>query len=347
MRQQPATPASTSSTKSNAPTGSKSTSGTRTSARRRSSTSSAQDESPTAPFFTPTDEAIAARAESISSCSSETSQSEGWDSDAEMLSAQMSDGGGGRASPELKGAESYEAPAVMSAGSPETGQNTKAQSMEPLVSGATLFVSKWEPGPSGGADAPQAMVMTGFMPSLIGNRASWSSSFTDTEQSLQRPEGHVTWARGPSSPASNDVGLEPTSIPVLHQISSQPWEISNAVAPPPVVGDGAPAFSQVFGHEPAFVSGTGGATQTSVLSSPAVPLAAVCVPSSSPFGDAIPLQGSFSEDVSLELSDCPSLRGMKPSLTREVSLVRAVEALGGEHQTGHSMGVQDVPRFVL
>lgn len=261
-----------------------------------------------------------------------------------MLSEQISEGGDGRASPELKGAEPHES--EVSAASSETDESAKAQLMEPVLSGVTLFVSKSEPEPRSGADVPQAMIVTGSLSSSKVNRNRSSSSFTDMEQSLQRPEGRMAWARCSSLPVSNDVEEEPTSIPVLHQISSQPWEISNAAAPPPVVGDGAPAFSQVFGHERTFASGTGSAAQANMLSSPAVPLAAVCVPSSSPFGGALPLQGSFSEDIGLELSDCPSLRGMKPSLTREVSLVRAVEALGGEHPTGHSLGVQDVPGFV-
>lgn len=265
----------------------------------------------------------------MSSYSSESSQSEAWDSDTDSPSTQV------EKSETNSPGSAAEVPAVAS--------KVKPRLVSSSLCGATSSDSKAALEPISEPSVVQPMLVTGSNGDRDVKDSVWPSICVDAGQPLQRSEGHMTWTPPSLPPTRNDIMEEPTGTQITHEITSQPWEISSVCTPSPIVGEGALVLPSARG----FGAPTSNIMQTNPISAATAPSAAASG-SPSPFAAALLQQGSLSEDVKdfgLELYDCPSLGGMKPSLTREVSLARAVEALGGDHST-QSMGVHDVPGFV-
>lgn len=306
------------------------------SGRRRIGTSASRDGFSTASNSSAMVSESPVRTESISSCASEMSQSEGWNSDSETASVQVSRSEE-RSHSITPGALPQALEANSGLGSPTSGDinipETESDSM-----GADE------------SDEMQAMNVTESSSLRDAGEAVWLAGSMSQEEPLQRPEKQMTWVQPSLRSSRDDDAEELAGTSVLHQISSQPWEIQLA-APSTVVGDAMAVFGQARGFAGAAggaaAGGGGSAIHTGSGSASAVSSATV-PGTSSTFGAALLPHGGFSEDLrdfGVDLGECPSLRGMKPSLTREVSLVRAVEALGGEHST-QGMSVHDAPGFV-
>lgn len=307
------------------------------------------------------------RTASISSSPTDTSQSEGWDSDVVSVDQQSQT---------------------------DEGVNVAVLTAEAVRAAATAAVSEDQVNPSqvlsapaSHSDAPIATkaVQAATSPTVKASQArptmptsvtSTSSLPTVVEKILRRPVASssgapaaappslqqspedplVTWpaqrsltlettssgmvAAAAKSQAPNRIVAGCSNSVVLHQISSQPWEISPLAGAPPATA--VPPIPQ-HQHQQRAV----GFAVTSDAATPAtMPPVLSAPPSSAPFGGALLTHSSFSEEFKdfstiTELEECPSWGGgMVPSLTRDVSLARAVEALGGE-----SIGLPDGSGF--
>lgn len=140
-----------------------------------------------------------------------------------------------------------------------------------------------------------------------------------------------------------------TTAAALHQITSQPWELSDTASfarwmPIPVFADNSTSRGHMFKQQQQQHGGAG-ASESGVVTT-SVPAAAAAAPAPSPFGGALlPQQGIDFRDLGglgMDLGECPAMMGdMVPSLTREMSLVRAVAALGNEQQVNGGDMVHD------
>lgn len=156
--------------------------------------------------------------------------------------------------------------------------------------------------------------------------------------SYNKMELTASWAQpiihlGAAEPHNGDDivgGRRPNVYCIPHAIESQPLEIAAQRAPVAVDADKMPF---VLKEEPEVGFGCqkqqARAINVSLGSGQAPPLAPSWFD-----GALFPQPTCFEESrafgLDVELDECPGFRGMVPSLTREMSLARAVEALGGE-----------------
>lgn len=359
--------------------------GTRSSARKFKGTLSSQrDRSPGASGSRAESAESAtsspSRTASISTSCSDYSSSEASDSEMEEDSVEEESnkaGGGGKnckvmpRAREVKFVEQVVSPAQQSHETSQTATPFRFPSQQTLVpqqeEPTTTTVGRvFKPATPGG----KRLVWP--PPPVQASTPTVALSASAPAPALQRSTSLLTWAQpllaSETSSAtgqqqqhrSSVMGISSANAVILHEISSQPWEIScGGDRPQPVIADTAvvtPTLqsqtqtSTVGSFQASHAEAVAGATMV-------VPSAAACGPSSqqqqagnscavhapqaaASFGGALLTPGGFCEELKDFDFDCPNWE--MPSLTRETSLARAVEALGGE---GSVQGVGDEASF--
>lgn len=189
---------------------------------------------------------------------------------------------------------------------------------------------------SGAAVEEEISTMWGGMGAYTDEKLQWKVTTTIPNAVQQQQQAMEVEQEAPLRGIQGAGESLPTVSPALHQISSQPWEIAAISTglrfPVPVMVDkGQQLSKQHRGPANAFVS---------VAPAALTPVAA---PAPSSFGGALLSQPSLDfRDVGLEMDvlvgEYQEMREMMPSLTREMSLARAVEALDNEGQGNGGMG---------
>lgn len=202
-------------------------------------------------------------------------------------------------------------------------------------------LSVWPPPAQGSMPASTILPAPALAPAPALQRSTslWTSAqpFVASETSLAAQHQQHR-----SSACVGGVGGISSSNVILHEISSQPWEISRGGdRPQPVMSDTvAPPLRSIAGwssfpvaHPLAGVSmvvpstaGCGSSVAQQQAGNGSTVYASQAAAS---FGGALLTHGGFFEELKdFDLDCCPYLE--MPSLTREMSLARAVAALEGE-----------------
>lgn len=289
---------------------------------------------------------------SVSSSDSSVSQSseQSWDSDNER-SAVAADEDGGPSSAEKVLLETKVEPMAEQRQQAEAVSERQAVSPSVSRSGspsiADMLLEPPTPPRRGGGAAAVAEeqeeeendVMWDGADVCSDEKMQWkvtaiSNAAQQHQQPVAKSEDKFMMVEKEASPRGGDqagVGDRLPAMLPMYQISSQPWEIAPSTGvrfPVPMIGD----KGQLFKHRG--VNGT---------ISGAAPLAPVSAPAPSSFGGALLSQSSMDlRDLGLGmdllLGEYPGMGEMMPSLTREMSLARAVEALDKEDQGNGGMG---------